>query len=266
MIKRLLLNEKFILFIILLNSIIIFLEGFSFEGNFYTALEILDQFFTLVFVIELFLKLKEFGKKEYFSSGWNIFDFILILIALPSFVTIFLPHNIIDFNFLLVFRIFRIFKFFRFIRFVPKVDKLINGVYRAGKSSIIILIGFFIFNFIISLVSCFFFKDISPEYFSDPFTSLYSIFKIFTVEGWYEIPDTIVANTDSSVISTLTIIYFVIILLIGGIFGLSLVNSIFVDSMVSDNNDELEEKVDKLEKKIDRLIELHNRNTNDTFM
>lgn len=40
----------------------------------------------------------------------------------------------------------------------------------------------------------------------------------------------------------------------GGIFGLSLVNSIFVDAMVSDNNDELIEKVNELDKKIEKLI------------
>ena len=32
------------------------------------------------------------------------------------------------------------------------------------------------------------------------------------------------------------------ILITGGIFGLSLVNSIFVDAMVADNNDEIEKK------------------------
>ena len=43
-------------------------------------------------------------------------------------------------------------------------------------------------------------------------------------------------------------------MLTGGIFGLSLVNSIFVDSMVSDNNDELIEKVNNLDKKITDLL------------
>ncbi|NLA24090.1 MAG: ion transporter, partial [Bacteroidales bacterium] len=36
---------------------------------------------------------------------------------------------------------------------------------------------------------------------------------------------------------------------------LSLVNSIFVDAMVSDNNDELERKVESLEAKIDLLMD-----------
>ena len=50
-------------------------------------------------------------------------------------------------------------------------------------------------------------------------------------------------------------VYFVLILILGGIIGLSLVNSIFVDAMVSDNNDELEDEVKKLNEKIDLLTE-----------
>lgn len=41
----------------------------------------------------------------------------------------------------------------------------------------------------------------------------------------------------------------------GGIIGLSLVNSVFVDAMVSDNNDELNKEVERLHKKIDVLTE-----------
>jgi voltage-gated sodium channel len=259
MFKNLILNEKFILFIILLNSLVIFIQGFSIESNLLKILEISDQFFTFIFIIELFIKLKSYGRKNYFNNGWNIFDFVLVVIAVPSFIAIFIPHNLIDLDFLLIFRTFRVFKFFRFIRFVPKIDKLINGIYRAAKSSILIIIGFFVFNFIISLISCFMFKDLSPEYFADPLISFYSIFKIFTVEGWYEIPDSIVSDNDSIFISIFTRLYFITILLFGGIFGLSLVNSIFVDSMISDNNDELEEKVDSLEKKINTLIDLHSK-------
>jgi voltage-gated sodium channel len=48
--------------------------------------------------------------------------------------------------------------------------------------------------------------------------------------------------------------YFIFVVISGGIFGLSLVNSIFVDAMVSDNNDELENKIDLLDQKIDKLL------------
>jgi voltage-gated sodium channel len=117
-----------------------------------------------------------------------------------------------------------------------------------------VLIGFLIYNFIVAILSCFFYRQLAPEYFGNPLTSFYTIFRIFTVEGWYEIPDIISARS-SNAISFLTKLYFTVILLTGGIFGLSLVNSIFVDAMVSDNNDALEKKVNELQKKIDLLLE-----------
>jgi len=145
-------------------------------------------------------------------------------------------------------------KFFRFIKFFPNINDLIRGIQRALRASLVILMGFFVFVFIISVLSCFLYKDIAPEYFHNPMTSFYTIFRIFTVEGWYEIPD-MIANNSTPSIGILSKIYFSVILLLGGIFGLSLVNSIFVDAMVSDNNDELERKINSLENKIDKLIE-----------
>ncbi len=39
----------------------------------------------------------------------------------------------------------------------------------------------------------------------------------------------------------------------GGIIGISLVNSIFVDSMTEDNNDEVLEKLKQIEEKLDKM-------------
>ena len=48
-------------------------------------------------------------------------------------------------------------------------------------------------------------------------------------------------------------IYFSILLFLGGIIGMSLVNSIFVDAMAADNNDEVLEKLSQLERKLDSM-------------
>ena len=86
--------------------------------------------------------------------------------------------------------------------------------------------------------------------------SIYSIFRLFTIEGWYEIPAVITDYYDGSVwIEHLVKLYFSLLLIIGGVIGLSLVNSVFVDAMVSDNNDELNKEVAKLHEKIDSLTE-----------
>jgi voltage-gated sodium channel len=50
-------------------------------------------------------------------------------------------------------------------------------------------------------------------------------------------------------------IYFSLLLFLGGIIGMSLVNSIFVDAMAADNNDDVLEKLSHLERKLDRIEE-----------
>ena len=79
---------------------------------------------------------------------------------------------------------------------------------------------------------------------------LYSIFKIFTVEGWYEIPEEI-ASKFGFFQSWLVKLYFILILFIGGIFGLSIVNSLFVEGMI--NNEDDDKRFDDIIERLDRI-------------
>jgi len=252
-IRNLLLNDTFILCLILLNALIIFAQGFSLAPLTKKIFLVSDNLITLIFLFEIIAKVVKYKLVEFIKSGWNIFDTVLILLALPSLFYWIFKNGTTHLDYLLVLRVLRVFKFFRFIRFFPNIDELIAGIQRALKASVIVILGFFVYNFIISVIACFFYKNIAPEYFGNPLTSLYTIFKIFTVEGWYEIPD-FIASRSNETVAILTKLFFILILITGGIFGLSLVNSIFVDAMVSDNNEELEKKVESLEKKIDTLL------------
>ena len=253
MIKRLFLNDKLILILILLNAVVIFISGFDLQETGKSVLTLIDNVITALFVVEIVVKFREYGVKNYFKSNWNKFDFILIALSVPTFISFILNIEISDISFLLVFRVMRVFKSFRFLKFVPGIEHLIIGIKRALKASIIVFFGLVIYIFIIGIFSFYLFKESAPEYFNNPMTSLYSTFKIFTVEGWFEIPEQI-TNNYSVTMAFFTYFYFIFVLLTGGIFGLSLVNSIFVDAMVSDNNDELEKKIDNLDKKITKLI------------
>ena len=253
MIKKLFLNDKFILLLILINAITIFANGFGMSSDKKFIFTITDNIITVLFITELIIKFKEFGIKGYFESNWRKFDFVLIVLSLPALIAFLGNFEITNLSFLLVFRVMRVFKSFRFLKFIPGIEHLVKGIKRALKASVFVFIGFIIYRFIISILSFYLFKGVSPEYFGNPLNSLYTTFKIFTVEGWYEVPDLITQNL-SSTTSFFTYLYFIFVVISGGIFGLSLVNSIFVDAMVSDNNDELETKIDSLEKKIDKLL------------
>jgi len=249
-IKNLFLNDKFILGVILINAIIIFLQASGIDNP---GIQILDVTCTLIFMIEMIVKHVEYGVKNYWSSRWNRLDGTLVILSIPSIIALFIPTDLMDFSFLMVLRLLRMFRFLRVLHFFPNISQIVNGFKLAVRESYAVLICFFITIVVIGLINCSLFQDIAPEYFGTPLDSIYSVFRICTVEGWYDIPDAI-ASATSPGIGRLVRFYFCLLLIGGGIIGLSFINSIFVDAMAEDNNDSVHERLDKLEEKIDLLL------------
>lgn len=266
--KKVFLNDRIILSLISINAVIIFLQGFPTQMigvETHHILMLVDDIISVCFLVEVMVKGQHFGLKEYLKSTWNKFDVALILFSLPPLLArMFIDYDTANIGFLLVFRVFRVFKFFRFIQFFPQVEHIFNSIREAMRASFMVLIGFFLFVFIMSILSCYMYQNIAPQYFGDPIVSYYSMFKIFTIEGWNTIPEVINASGEVNIYQAFfTKLYFMLILILGGVIGLSIVNSIFVDAMVSDNNEELEEQVGfikedvkRLEDKVDRILGL----------
>ena len=122
------------------------------------------------------------------------------------------------------------------------------------RESYAILLSFFVIIIIFGLLNCSLFRDADPEHFGTPLRSIYAVFQICTVEGWYEIPNTVAEFYGvSSVAAEFIRLYFCCLLILGGIIGMSFINSIFVDAMVADNNNEVSEKIDELQKSLDEI-------------
>ncbi|MEP0936868.1 MAG: ion transporter [Cyclobacteriaceae bacterium] len=251
-ILKIFMNEWLIIAAVLLNSVLIFVMGFeNLHGN--PFLSLFDHLFTLFFILEIIVKVAFNGWKSYINNSWNKFDFVLVAISIPSLFEL-LVH-IPDMSYLLVFRLLRVLRILRFMRFIPNISHMIAGVVRAFRASIFVFVAIFIYNILLAVLSSHLFREASPEHFSNPLISLYSVFQVFTLEGWNEIPASIVADMDpKSWQAPLTRLFFVFVVLTGGIFGMSIVNAIFVDEMVQDNNDDLEDKIEALNNKIDILI------------
>lgn len=253
MLRRLLLNDRVIFALIIVNAVAIFALGFpSVVGPVRGLLVATDVMITIAFVLEAVFKIRRDSFRGYWADGWNRFDFILVALALPSLADLFLSADLSGYGLFLMLRTARSAKLLRSYRFFPEIDGLIAGVLRAAKSSLLVSMAFAISLLIFALVSQRIFGGIAPEHFGNPVRALYSTFKVFTVEGWFDIPDEVAEGLPEWA-ALFTRIYFSFLLLGGGIFGLSLVNSIFVDAMVADNNDELEEKVDLLTEEVRRM-------------
>lgn len=237
----------------MLNSILLFVMGYEqYQSD--KLLTILDIFFTLYFVFELVVKVGLRGWKPYIQDGWNKFDFILVAISVPSVFELFLDIHV-DVSYLLVFRLLRVMRILRFMRFIPNISKMFTGIARAAKASIFIFVALLVYNVLLAVLSSHLFAAEAPEYFKNPGISLYSIFQVFTLEGWNSIPDAIIANADpASIKPMMTRIFFFLIVLTGSIFGMSIMNAIFVDEMTMDNNDQIEGKIDDLNDKVEKLL------------
>lgn len=247
--RRLFLNERFIIVIIVINAVTIFLQE---AGVAHVLLSIVDALCTVLFAIEMVVKHMEWGVRRYWGDGWNRMDGALVILSLPSLVAYMIPELTFDVSFLLILRVLRVFRFFRIFHLFPNFGQIMRNVKIALNESFGILVGIAVMIVVFALISCSLFKSASPQYFGTPLTAIYSIFRLCTIEGWYEIPDAVAVGLPVWA-GSLVKVYFSAILLILGIFGMSILNSIFVDAMVSDNNDEVLARLDKIEKKLDEI-------------
>lgn len=244
--KKLFLNETIVFCIIILNTIIIFLQEMGVNALW---LNILDICCTLYFTIEMVIKNIEWSLKGYWANGWNRLDGILVIISLPSIFSYIWPESMANLSFLLALRLLRIFRTFRLVHLFPNFTQIMKNIGLALRQCFSIFVGFGILLFIFSLISCAIFHNVAPDYFGTPMESLYSSFKMCTVEGWYEIPDAINQGAPAWSIHLIRL-YFISFLVSMGLIGMSIVNSIFVDAMVSDNNNDVMKKLNEIEKKL----------------
>ena len=249
--RKLLLNDNFILVVILINSVLIYLQVSGYE-NYYVG--ILDTICTFIFLFEMIVKHKVHGYRKYWKSPWNRLDGTLVILSFPSVAALFIPNDMVDLSFLMIFRLLRVLRFFRVLHFFPNFRKVVKGFKRAMKESYAILLSFLVIIIIFGLLNCSLFRDADPMRFGTPLRSIYAVFQICTVEGWYEIPNAIAEYYGiTSLAAEFVRLYFCFQLILGGIIGMSFINSIFVDAMVQDNNDEVSKKIDQLQKSLDEL-------------
>jgi voltage-gated sodium channel len=254
---RWLIHEKTILWVILLNSFVLFLEAFAAIRSVASGMLIgLDSLCVLYFIVEAILKMRYQGVKGYFRDPWNVFDFAIVVVSLPSLI----KGAPALFTLL---RLLRLLRFLRLMRFIPNIDRLMIGGKRALKASVGIFMLVFCYLFIFGLSAHYMFgyqtgedelgriAHLYPE-FSDPLLSMYTMFKIFTIEGWYEMSDRIAANS-LGLKAHLIRLYFICAVSFGGIVVLSLLNAVFVDEMSHDIAARTEEEVEEISEDVEEI-------------
>ncbi|MEZ6185341.1 MAG: ion transporter [Planctomycetota bacterium] len=253
---RALIAEPTVMAVIVVNTAALFLLGFAEWEAAQTSSELqfraawwVDNACALFFLVEAALKVRHLGWARYWSKGWNRFDLLVVVISVPALVSVFSEDAHQVFSGLLALRAGRLLRLIKLMRVVPDSERMLEGVWRALKASIGVLVALTILNLVLGLLASSLFGRLpSPTAqaaFGDPISAFYSIFKVFTVEGWYEIPEQI-ARESSSGWARAVQAFFMAVVIAGGLFGISIANAVFVDEMVKDNTMELEQDLRQL--------------------
>jgi voltage-gated sodium channel len=165
--------RNFIIGVIIFNAIILGLETSDrVMAQWGSVIYALDTLCLVIFVIEIVAKLFAY-RLRFFASGWNIFDFVIVGIALiPAAQT------------LSVLRALRILRVLRVVSAAPRLRRVVEGFITAlpGMGSVFLLMA--LIFYIGSVISTKLFSDAFPDWFGTLGLSAYSLFQIMTLESW----------------------------------------------------------------------------------
>jgi voltage-gated sodium channel len=229
--------QNFIIGLIILNSITI---GFETSEKVMSSigdmLLLIDKIILAIFVLEISLKLYAHGFL-FFKSGWNIFDFSIVAIAL-------LPAL----GALAVLRSLRIFRSLRLIKNVPKLRFIVESLFHSLPSLQWIFVLLALVFYVFAVIGTKLFGATYPEWFGNIGASMFSLFQIMTLEGWAEISREVMKEFP------LANIYFITFILLASYTTLNIFIAIVVNTM-----SEVQQKTSDIDvEKIENLIQDEN--------
>jgi voltage-gated sodium channel len=168
--------SQFIIALIVINAITLGLETSpGLVSRFGGWLNLLDRAALAIFTVEIALKLVAY-RLRFFRDPWNVFDFVIVAIALIPATGAFS-----------VLRAMRILRVLRLVSIVPSMRRVVAALLGAlpGLASIMALLALVLY--VASVMATKLFGAVSPEYFGSLGGSAFTLFQIMTMEGWADI-------------------------------------------------------------------------------
>jgi len=243
--------QQVIIALILFNAVTLGLETSQFGKANAGTLHLIDSTILVMFTIELLLKLIVY-RRQFFSSGWNWFDFLIVAVSWA-------PTS----GALSVLRAFRILRVLRLLSVVPQMRRVIGALGHSlpGMASVVGVLS--IIFYVSAVLTTKIFGSHSDanmqEWFGSIGASAYTLFQVMTLESWSM---GIVRPTME--LFPLSWIFFVPFIIITSFAVLNLFIGIIVDAMQVMHEEEgkpkqtiaTKEDMLILEEKIDKLNEL----------
>lgn len=165
--------QRFVIAVIVLNAIVLGMDTSpALRASFGGWLALVDAACLAIFVLELGLKLWGHGPR-FFRSGWNVFDLIVVGIALvPS------SGPLAVLRALRVLRVLRLASAMPRLRFV--VEALLAAIPGIGAIAALMLILFYV----AAVVATSLFGAAFPQWFGSLGGAFYTLFQIMTLDSW----------------------------------------------------------------------------------
>ncbi|CAA6826130.1 MAG: FIG00950713: hypothetical protein, partial [uncultured Thiotrichaceae bacterium] len=210
--------ELFVISIIVLSALLIGVR--TYEDNIISvealaALKILDFAVTLFFLIELLIRfMAEKNKKDFFKSGWNIFDAVIVTVSL-------IPID--NTEMAVLGRLIRIFRVLRLISVIPELRMLLNSLLKALPQLGYVALLMFIIFYIYAAVGSTLFESINPQLWGNISIAMLTLFRVMTFEDWTDVMYETMEHPDGSPfawIYYLTFIFFTTFAFLNMVIGI----------------------------------------------
>ena len=238
-----------ILVLIFANAALLGIETLPWIGDDHgRVLLMIDFGFLMVFLVELALRIYAW-RAEFFTNGWNIFDFVIIVFSALAFSNLFAAL-----------RAFRVLRVMHLITLMPRMRTVVRALIDSipGILSVGVLIVLIVYVF--AVIASNLYGDNHPALFGDVFTSMYTLFQVMTLEGWADIAREVEET------NPFAWIFFLSFLLIGTFTMLNLFVAIVVrvveedseetEDLVVRETDAVQLEVQGLRRQIDTLTEM----------
>lgn len=217
--------ESTITALIIINAITLGLETApAIMAQWGSLLHAIDQILLAIFVIELLCKIVVY-RGAFFKSGWNLFDFAIIAIALVPAAG---PLSVL--------RALRVLRVLRLITVIPSLKRVVGAMIAAlpGMGSIIILL--LLVFYVSAVMATKLFQATEPAAFGDLGRSFYTLFQLMTLDGWSgEIVKPVLKNHPYAML------FFMPFILFSAFVVLNLFIGVVVGAMQDEANEQREE-------------------------
>src|SRR5215217_348011 len=204
--------------VILANAAVLGLETYpSVADRHGGLLTTLNDIFLGVFVVELVIRLVGFGSRpqDFFRSGWNVFDFLVVAASFTPG----LRENA------MLLRIARLARVLRIVRLLPDLRVLVIAIGRSIPGVLSLAVLALLVLFVYGMIGWTIFDEHAPDQYGTIGEAMLTLFVTLTLEN---LPDQIALGRD---LSEWTLVYFISYALIAAFLIFNILIGVVINSL-----------------------------------